>query len=431
MRIIHTSDWHLGRTLEGRTRLPEQRAFIEELCSIVEQENIDLLLIAGDVFDTYNPPAEAEELFYEALDRLNGNGRRAIVVIAGNHDSPDRLHAANPLANKHGIFILGYPGETPGAGMQPSRDKIHTSGNSQDLAKSQDPDNGLRVSQISGGPGWLEIAVPGCLEHAVVVALPYPSEQRLNEVLTENLEENEIQKAYSERVALAFSQPAAHFRPDTVNIGLSHIFVLGGQNSESERDVSLGGAYLVEPAHLPDRAHYLALGHLHRPQKVGGVPVPCRYSGSPLAYSFSESDQQKEVVLVEAYPGTEAVIKPIKLNAGMPMKSLQFNSYEEAFEWCEVTANRAAWIDMKIRIPEPLKGSQISALRKLHPGIINIQVILPGLYVSANGNHRLSELSLEEKFTRFVAGETGEAPARELFTLFLELLEGGDEVETD
>lgn len=406
MRILHTSDWHLGRSLEGRSRLPEQRAFLEELCEIVEQENVNLLLIAGDIFDTYNPPAEAEELYYDALERLNGNGRRAIVVIAGNHDSPDRLHAANPLANRHGIFILGYPGETMG------------------LAGNQSFIN-------TGGPGWLEIAVPECPEHVVVAAVPYPSEQRLNEVLAETLKETDIQQAYSERVGQAFNQAAENFRQDTVNIGVSHLFVLGGQNSESERDVSLGGAYLVAPGHLPAQAQYIALGHLHRPQKVGGVPVPCRYSGSPLAYSFSESDQQKEVVLVEANPGSDAVITPIKLTSGLPMKSLRFNSYEEACQWCEEPANRESWIDMKIQVSEPLQGSQISALRKLHPGIISIQVLLPGLGISEAGDKRLSELSLEEKFTRFVAGETGAAPSKELFTLFLELLEGGDDLETE
>jgi len=406
MRILHTSDWHLGRTLEGRSRLPEQRAFLEELYSIVEREKIHLVLIAGDIFDTYNPPAEAEELFYDALERLNRDGQRAIVVIAGNNDSPDRLHAANPLANKHGIFILGYPGET-----------LNRPAN-QNLVKT-------------GGPGWLEIEIPGCPEPAVVAAVPYPSEQRLNEVLSEALTENEIQKAYGERVGLAFQQAAGKFRADTVNIGVSHLFVLGGHHSDSERDVSLGGAYLVEPAYLPQDAHYIALGHLHRPQKVGGLKVPCRYSGSPLAYSFSESDQQKEVVLVEASPGTEAVVIPVKLTSGKPMRSLKFNSYEEAIGWCEDPGNSETWIDMKIQANEPLQGSQITILRKLHPGIINIQVLLPGLEVSQSGERRLSELSLEEKFTRFAAGETGTAPSKELFSLFLELLEGGDEVETD
>jgi exonuclease SbcD len=159
--------------------------------------------------------------------------------------------------------------------------------------------------------------------------------------------------------------------------------------------------------------------------------MPCRYSGSPLAYSFSESDQQKEVVLVEAYPGADVLITPIKLTSGRPMKSLRFNSYDEACRWCEEPANLESWVDMKIQVPEPLQGSQISALRKLHPGIISIQVLLPGLDVSAAGERRLSELSLEEKFTRFVAGETGAAPSKELFALFLELLEGGDDLETD
>ena len=103
MRILHTSDWHLGRNLEGRSRLPEQEQFIAELVDIVSEEDIQVILVAGDVFDTYNPSADAENLFYDALERLSGNGKRAVLAIAGNHDSPDRLRAANPLALQHGI----------------------------------------------------------------------------------------------------------------------------------------------------------------------------------------------------------------------------------------------------------------------------------------------------------------------------------------
>lgn len=106
MRVLHTSDWHLGRTLEGRPRLPEQEQFFDELVEIATGEKVQLILVAGDVFDTYNPSAEAEELFYDALERLADGGRRAVVAIAGNHDSPERLHAANPLALKHGISLL-------------------------------------------------------------------------------------------------------------------------------------------------------------------------------------------------------------------------------------------------------------------------------------------------------------------------------------
>ena len=96
MRILHTADWHLGRTLEGRSRLEEQAQFLDELAEIVEKEKIDVVLMAGDAFDTVNPPAAAEQLFYESLSRLSNRGKRPVMVISGNHDSPDRLAAATP-----------------------------------------------------------------------------------------------------------------------------------------------------------------------------------------------------------------------------------------------------------------------------------------------------------------------------------------------
>ncbi len=402
MRILHTSDWHLGRSLEGRSRIPEQRGFIDEICSIVKENGVNLILIAGDVFDTYNPPAEAEELFYEAVERLAGNGQRRVVVIAGNHDSPDRLHAANPIAQKHGIYLYGYPGEVI------TGDTI-----------------------VRGGPGWAEIAVPGCREDAMVVVLPYPSEQRLNEVLAGSLEDKEMQAAYSERVRLAFSEGAAHFRDDTVNLAVSHLFVLGGRSSDSEREIQLGGAYVVEPAALPAKAHYVALGHLHRPQAVGGSPVPCRYSGSPLCYSFSEADRQKEVVIIDAVPGKKAEVSTVSLTRGKPLRSLRFSSYSEAYSWCEAEENHHMWADMELETAEPLTASQVADLRKLHPGVISIRVLLPGVNDEESGNlRRLSGLSAEEKFRRFAARETGSVPEQELVDMFLELLEGGDSVET-
>lgn len=114
MRILHTADWHLGRTLEGRSRQEEHEKFVDELCTLVRDEAIDLVLIAGDVFDSGNPSAAAEELYFDALARLGENGRRAVVVIAGNHDSPDRLTAVQALAQRHGATLFGYPYDDPG-----------------------------------------------------------------------------------------------------------------------------------------------------------------------------------------------------------------------------------------------------------------------------------------------------------------------------
>ncbi|MBS4025792.1 MAG: exonuclease subunit SbcD, partial [Clostridia bacterium] len=153
MRILHTSDWHLGKNLEQINRINEQREFIHYLCQTVEEQKIDLVLLAGDIYDTYNPSAAAEELFYEAIDRLNDKGKRAVVVIAGNHDNPERLCAASPLAYKNGIILLGYPGS--------------------DAALYEM--NGGNIKIANSGPGWLELSVPGREYHAVIITLPYPS----------------------------------------------------------------------------------------------------------------------------------------------------------------------------------------------------------------------------------------------------------------
>lgn len=109
MRILHTGDWHLGKNLEGVSRLKEQEAFLQDFVRIVEEQNIDLIIIAGDIYDTSNPPAAAEKLFYDTLKKLSKNGERITLVIAGNHDNPERLIAAGPLAMEHGIIMVGTP----------------------------------------------------------------------------------------------------------------------------------------------------------------------------------------------------------------------------------------------------------------------------------------------------------------------------------
>ncbi|NPV70239.1 MAG: exonuclease SbcCD subunit D [Firmicutes bacterium] len=396
MRILHTSDWHLGRTLEGKSRLPEQAQFIEEICDIARRERADIVLLAGDVYDSYNPPAEAEEMFFDALERLADGGERAVVVIAGNHDSPDRLHAANPLASRHGISLLGYPLEL-----------LATGG------------SGGRASRVSTGPGWIEVGLRGLGETAVVYAIPYPSESRLNEVLSEALGEAAEREAYSGRVARLFADACSAFRADAVNLLVAHLFVSGGWESDSERQIQLGGAMAVNPVALP-AAHYVALGHLHRPQAVNLPGAPCMYSGSPLAYSFSEADRQKEVVIVDAGPRRQASVTPVPLSCGKPLKRWRAGNLAEVQAWCSDPRNLESWVDLEVESLQPLSASQVSELRRVHPGIVNVRVILPETAVRDEGQ-RLSELTLAEQFDRFVTRERGAAPERELLDLFLEL----------
>ncbi|KLU63347.1 nuclease SbcCD subunit D [Peptococcaceae bacterium CEB3] len=405
MRILHTSDWHLGCQLEGRSRQEEQEKFIDELCDIAKEEQVDLVLIAGDLFDTVNPPARAEELYYEALDRLARGGKRAVVVIAGNHDNPERLCAASPLAERHGIVLLGEPKET----LTPS------------LTLS-----GERVSRPAAGRGWVELGIPGCRETAVVAMLPYPSESRLNEVLSTSLDEEVLRREYSQRISLLFGRLAAKFRPDSVNLAVSHLFVRGGLESDSERPIQLGSAPAVEPVALPAGADYIALGHLHRAQAVKGAPGPARYSGAPLAYSFSEAGQAKSVILLDVSPGRAATLREIVLNAGYPLvKWKAKEGLAQVYRWMEEKRDPQAWIDLEICLTNPLSPKEVQDLRRLRERIINIRPVFPALEQSAALGR--AGLPIDELFRRFYRERSGGAePGDELVRLFLSLLEGDD-----
>lgn len=413
MRILHTSDWHLGRALEGRSRQKEQEDFIEEIIRISDEQNIDCLILAGDVFDAFNPPAFAEQLFYDALDRLSLGGRRAVVALAGNHDNPERLTAAASLAGRHGIVLLGLPGDAP---------FLRT------------PDSG-GVRLVGGGPSWLELVVPGCGHSAVILALPYPSETRLKELIYEQLDDESLaQKSYSDRVKLTFGQLSRQYRLDTVNIAASHIFVQGGWTSESERPVySAGGAYTVDPAALPDRAQYVALGHLHRPQAVAGSAAPCRYAGSPLAYSFSEAGQTKSVTVVESIPGRSPDIREIPLSAGRPLVRWRAANTEQVYRWLEEGRDSRAWIDLEIQVDAPLGIAEIHKLRKTCERFIEIRPVYPELEVAAAGES-MAGLPMEALFSLFYQRKKGCVPDHKLVELFMEMIgqpEGTEPAQED
>lgn len=170
-------------------------------------------------------------LFYSTLKRLS-SGERVILVIAGNHDNPERLSAASPLAYEHGVILLGTP-----------KSIVHKG----DFGK---------FKILDSGEGYLEIEIKG--EKAVVIALPYPSEKRLNEIFTEEMEEGKRQKSYSERIGEIFKRLSEKYRDDTINIAVSHIFVAGGEEAGSERPIQLGGSFTVEIKHLPQK---LSISH--------------------------------------------------------------------------------------------------------------------------------------------------------------------------
>ncbi|QQE80573.1 exonuclease SbcCD subunit D [Alicyclobacillus sp. SO9] len=413
MRILHTADWHFGKTLEGRNRIAEQAEFVDELITLCEKEAVDLVLMAGDVYQTVNPSAEAEALFYRALDGLSAGGARGVVVIAGNHDNAQRINAAGPLADKAGITLLGLPKDSVALTSQTATER-----GVSELEQ--------RVERVDGGVGFVELKIPGCKESAVVAAVPYPSEGRLNEVLSETLDEEQMQQSYNKRIGELFQELAGHFRDDTVNLLMSHLYVNGGIESESEVQIQIGGAYAVSPDVFPQAAHYVALGHLHRPQDVKGAKVPVRYSGSPLAYSFSEEGQKKSVTLIDALPGQPVSIREVSLQSGKPL--VEWNATEgiaQVEQWVADGRDGNAWIDLKVHVQTGLDLENIHYLRDLHPGFVHIHPILP----VADGDTETSSEenrdrpSVDEMFRRFFEERTGGAQADdELVELFLSLV---------
>lgn len=412
LRILHTADWHLGISLEQHRRYAEQEAFIEEIARLAEDCKVHIVLIAGDVFDNENPPALAEEYYCRALSLLARNGRK-VVVIAGNHDHPGRLAAVAPLAEKSGIHIIGQAPENPQTGERSWRPEF--------------------FSLYLNGPNWPH--------PAMVLALPYPSEARLKNALASPslfsaspaASDREEQLTYAEGVARLWAQLSAFCRPQAVNLAVSHLFVFGSRTSDSERLLSVGGAFGVGADVFPPGLQYIALGHLHRPQAVPGAPAPCRYSGSPLAYSFSEAGQAKGVVLVEAEPGRPARTEEIYLSAGRPLVRWRATEgYAQALAWCREGRDADAWIDLEIITPTPPTREEEERLRELRPHLIRLQVTVAGADAAGRENHREPDyvlLPLEDLFRHFYRQQTGGEPDPELVRLFLELAGDGESPE--
>ena len=402
MRILHTSDWHLGRTLHGASRRPEHEAFLDELVEVASE--VDLVLISGDVFETSNPPIEAEELFFDGLARLGNGGQRAVVVIAGNHDSPDRLRAANPLAARHGVWIFGRPGDLP------------------IMASPNGPRS--RVELVGAAPSriTLDVRTGQGVERAVVAALPYPSEARLRQLLSIRLEEQDRHLAYNRKIAAAFAKLAEDFEPDAVNLAMSHLAVKSCMPRSSEREL-VGGAYQVDAAVFPHEAQYVALGHLHLAQPVADAPVPTRYAGAPFAMRFSERDDPRVHTIVEVNAGTMARIEEIPVSAGRPLVVWEAESIAAVEAGVEAGEHANAWIDLRIAVDEHLTHQELASLKALPRDFVRVQAILP----EANEvtplvrEHQRRELPMDSLFRSFFREQTGTEPDSALVELFVEL----------
>lgn len=402
MKLLHTADWHLGKRLDHVSRLEEQADVLAEICTIAEREKVDAVLIAGDIFDQINPSIEATELLYRTLKRLSADGKRAVIGIAGNHDSPDRIEAPDPLARECGIILLGYP-------------------NSR--VKPFALESGLKV--LRSDQGFLELQLPRSPLPLRLILTPYANEVRLRTYLGNKNPEASLREVLKNRWQTLADQYCDEFG---VNILMSHLFITqkGAKREEEPEDekpiLTIGGAQEIYTDTLPSRIQYAAFGHLHRKQVVSEKPCPIVYSSSPLAYSMSEAGQTKYVMLLEANSSSDLNYRSIALTAGKPLARKTFYTVEEALDW--LTAHPDSLVELTLVSDTFLTGKDRKQLHQAHTGILAIipRVTDPTLTQVEQTEIDLSR-SMEELFIDyFKHKKQGQEPNEELLGLFREIL---------
>jgi exonuclease SbcD len=333
MKIVHTSDWHIGRRWKGIQRLDELEAVLDHLAAYIEREEIDLVLHSGDVFESRNPAAEAEQLVNRFLVRVGGSGAR-MVVIAGNHDDPLRLDARSLLTERLDVQILGRP--------------------------------------RSASRGGARTVATRCGETAVVAALPFASPGAWVSALDIAGEEAKARDRYARTFARAVRDLSGAFRPDAVNLLMAHSHIEGAQFGESERRVHISEDWAASPKALPAKASYVALGHIHKPQKVDGK-VPAYYAGSLLQMDFGEAGEEKTFNVVTASPGKPGVVESIPYQGGVPLVDLHATLAElEA----NAERHRKGWL--RVTVPLPEKDPDLNRkVRALLPNALVVRAELP------------------------------------------------------
>ena len=356
MILLHTADWHLGARLVERDRLPEHAAFLDWLLGIVKSEKVDALLLSGDVFDAANPPQEAVALYYDFIRRIADLKSVRMIITGGNHDSASHLNAPRDLLQRFQVHVFGQA-------VAPSAATID-------------------------------------LGDVVVGAVPFLRERDLRQAVAgesmgdaQTQVKTAIQRHYSQQ--LLACQAIAKGRPI---VAMGHLTVLGSSHSDSERDIHVGNLGAVG-AEIFSGFDYTALGHLHRAQKVAGLDA-VRYSGSPIPLSFSESGDEKSVVLLRA--GVERIedirTLPIPTSRLLVRPSADLGELEQTL--AKVPSGAWAEVTVKMEQPEADLERQVRALAAERFEVLKVLAELPSSQQPAwqNSGPALNELQPRDVF---------------------------------
>lgn len=362
MKILHTSDWHLGRSLGGFSLLEDQRYILEQILQIIESEKVDVLIIAGDIYDKSIPSEGAVELFNEFLSKVVLEHKIYTIAIAGNHDSEERIDFGSKLFESQNLYIVG---KSP---------------------------KGYEKLQITIGK-----------ESVDVFLVPYIEPSKVREIAGD-----ETIKRHDEAMAYLVSEMKKE-QTERPSIVVAHAFVTGGEVSDSERRLSVvGGAELVNAQHFKD-FNYTALGHLHKKQAMGREYI--RYSGSLLKYSISEANQAKGYVLIDFNQEGIVAIEERNFDVLRDVRVLK-GSVEEIITHSETDTHKDDYVYAK------LTGNYVqdvtARLRHIYPHILGSE------WVIEEGKSNSSEEDSVKQNTDFL--KTKERTITEVFMEFLEFI---------
>jgi exonuclease SbcD len=385
LRFLHTSDWHVGKTLRNHRRDDECAAALAEVLAIAKAEAVDCVLIAGDVFDSAVPPPEAERIVFGFFGELAGAGIPA-VVIAGNHDHPRRWNAYAPVLRHLGIHVIGEP-----------------------------------VTADEGGV--IELPSRDGKETAVIAALPWVSERRVRD-FESLMKEGKHLEEYVDGVSQMMAHLCGAFRRETVNVLMAHILLedakVGGPES-GERPLHMGQSYVVKRQALPSRAQYIALGHVHMPQDTGLANGA--YCGSLLQCDFGEAGQAKRVNIVDIAPGRRADVRPVTLSSLKRLRNVGSHKAGVTLDELKALAPQIDedYVKVFVKVDRPLPGLA-EQVREIVPNAVDI-VVERATDEATSDRPEIHRLSAQELFTAYHQSAFTRPPDPALLALFNRLYE--------
>lgn len=335
MRIVHTSDWHAGRLWKNQNRLPELQGVLEHLGDFIERERVDLVLMSGDVFESQVPTAEAERAVSSFFRRL-GRAQVPSVVVAGNHDHPMRIDTWGLLAEFVGVQARGLPRPREQGGL---------------------------------------IEVPTrCGEIACVAAVPFASAGRIVEALTLARDETLARQQYADAMQRILVHLAEGFRRDGVNLVVAHAHIAGAKSCGSERLITLGDEWAATAQSMPATAQYVALGHIHRPQRVEAAGPHTEYAGSPMQLDFGEVADEKSFVVIEVSPGKPPRVERVPYQGGAQLGEWAGTIIELERDAEEL--KRFGYLKVTITLDAPIPDLNRRA-RQILPNVVVVDAVLP------------------------------------------------------